>query len=106
MVIGTELALVPLGGGVGGGIGGRRVEASPEVGVAEEPVAWPLDAPPTDDAVPWAVAGMARVAAEAADDAPSDLTIRPACTAVIPARPHPPTTPEATAACSTDGRSR
>ena len=46
------------------------------------------------------------MAADAAAVAPSDLTISPACTADIPARPHPPTIPDDTAAPSTEGSSR
>ena len=63
------------------------------------PTLWP-DGPPALD-----VNGIARVAAEAPDDAPIDLTIKPICTAVIADRPQPPATPVAALPPSTLGRS-
>ena len=57
-----------------------------------------------DSAAAWLASGL--VAAEAAPLAPNDFAIIPTCTAVIALRPQPPTTPDDTAAPSTDGRSR
>jgi hypothetical protein len=82
------------------------VAASPDAGDIDEPVGAVPDVPGPPVPVACDIDGIARVAAEAADDAPSDFTIRPAWTAVMPARPQPPTTPDATAACSTEGSSR
>ena len=47
------------------------------------------DSPDEPGAVDASAAGTARVAADAAAVAPSDLTIRPAWTADMPARPQP-----------------
>ena len=63
----------------------------------------PLDAVEPPVAAAWLASGF--VAADAAPLAPNDFANMAPCATAIALRPHPPTTPDETAAPSTDGRS-
>ena len=86
---------------------------APDMSGRERPerLAEPAEAapePPEAAAPPLAAAWLAsgRVAADAAPLAPKDFTNMAPCATAIALRPQPPTTPDETAAPSTDGRSR